>query len=96
MTADNCDLFDFLVALCQEIFLRSRFLSQENFLRFRFLGKTHGLCLTQHQLKGGVLLDVVVGETEAVVELLARKVEALLVDGDALLLLDQRELLRKW
>ena len=78
----------FFYALCQEIFLHFCFLCQENLANFRSLGKTHDLCLTQHQLKGRVLLEVVVGEAEAVVKLLARKDEALLVNGDAFLLLD--------
>ena len=45
---------------------------------------------TQDQVKGGLLLDVVVGEGAAVLELLAGEDEALLVGGDALLVLDLR------
>ena len=43
----------------------------------------------QHQVEGRLLLDVVVGERAAVLELLAREDEALLVRGDALLVLQQ-------
>ena len=39
-------------------------------------------------MQRALLLDVVVGESAAVVQLLARKDEALLVGGDALLVLD--------
>ena len=42
----------------------------------------------QHQVEGRLLLDVVVGEGAAILELLARKDQALLVRGDALLVLD--------
>ena len=38
---------------------------------------------TQHEVKGGLLLDVVVREGAAVLELLAREDETLLVRGDA-------------
>ena len=43
---------------------------------------------TQDQVQCGLLLDVVVGEGAAVLQLLAREDEALLVRGDALLVLD--------
>lgn len=43
---------------------------------------------TQHEVDGGLLLDVVVAERAPVVELLAREDEALLVGRDALLVLD--------
>ena len=43
---------------------------------------------TQDQVQGGLLLDVVVRERAAVLQLLAREDEALLVRGDALLVLD--------
>ena len=42
----------------------------------------------QDEVKGGLLLDVVVGEGAAVLELLAGEDQALLVRGDALLVLD--------
>ena len=42
----------------------------------------------KHQVEGGLLLDVVVGESAAVLELLAREDQALLVRGNALLVLD--------
>ncbi|KAM3214795.1 hypothetical protein ACQJBY_067013 [Aegilops geniculata] len=42
----------------------------------------------RHQVKGGLLLDVVVSEAAAIVQLLARKDQALLVRGDALPVLD--------
>jgi hypothetical protein len=42
----------------------------------------------QHQVQGRLLLDVVVGEGSAVLELLAGEDQALLVGGDALLVLD--------
>ena len=43
---------------------------------------------TEHEVKGGLLLDVVVREGAAVLELLAREDQALLVRGDALLVLN--------
>ena len=42
----------------------------------------------QHQVEGRLLLDVVVGQRAVVLELLARKDQALLVRGNALLVLD--------
>uniref|UniRef100_A0A8R7R6K0 Uncharacterized protein n=1 Tax=Triticum urartu TaxID=4572 RepID=A0A8R7R6K0_TRIUA len=42
----------------------------------------------RHQVKGGLLLDVVVSEAAATVQLLTGKDKALLVRGDALLVLD--------
>uniref|UniRef100_A0A453JVS0 Uncharacterized protein n=1 Tax=Aegilops tauschii subsp. strangulata TaxID=200361 RepID=A0A453JVS0_AEGTS len=44
----------------------------------------------EHQVKGGLLLDVVVRQSAAILELLTSKDEALLVRGDALLVLDLR------
>merc|ERR1711881_804120 len=43
---------------------------------------------TEHKVKGGLLLDVVVLESAAILELLASEDETLLVRGDALLVLD--------
>ena len=43
---------------------------------------------TEHEVEGGLLLDVVVREGAAILELLAREDQALLVGGDALLVLD--------
>jgi hypothetical protein len=43
---------------------------------------------TEHEVEGGLLLDVVVREGAAILELLAREDEALLVGGNALLVLD--------
>merc|ERR1719231_1756592 len=43
---------------------------------------------TEHEVKGGLLLDVVVLEGAAVLELLAREDQALLVRRDSLLVLD--------
>ena len=43
---------------------------------------------TQHQMQRGLLLDVVVAQCAAVLQLLAREDQALLVRGDALLVLD--------
>ena len=42
----------------------------------------------QHEVKRGLLLDVVVGESAAVLKLLAGEDQSLLVGGDALLVLD--------
>ncbi len=42
----------------------------------------------KHQVKSGLLLDVVVGKGATVLELLSREDKALLVRGDALLVLD--------
>jgi len=43
---------------------------------------------TEHEVEGGLLLDVVVGERAAVLELLASEDEALLVGRNTLLVLD--------
>ncbi|KAF7078315.1 hypothetical protein CFC21_082774 [Triticum aestivum] len=55
-------------------------------------GRVRGQLLTtteaEHQVKGGLLLDVVVGEGATILQLLASKDQALLVRGNALLVLD--------
>ncbi len=43
---------------------------------------------SQHQVQGGLLLNVVVGQSAAVIELLAGEDESLLIRGKALLVLD--------
>ena len=48
----------------------------------------HTAAEAEHKVKGGLLLDVVISEGAAVLELLAREDQALLVGGDALLVLD--------
>ena len=48
----------------------------------------HASTQTQHQVQGRLLLDVVVSQGAAILELLAGKDQALLVRGDALLVLD--------
>ena len=48
----------------------------------------HTTTETKHQVEGRLLLDVVVGEGAAILELLAGEDETLLVWGDALLVLD--------
>lgn len=48
----------------------------------------HTTAQAQHQVKGRLLLDVVVGEGAAVFELLAGEDQALLVGRNALLVLD--------
>ena len=48
----------------------------------------HATAQAQHQVERRLLLDVVVGQGAAVLKLLAGKDEALLVGGDALLVLD--------
>ena len=45
---------------------------------------------TKHQMKGALFLDIVVAQRSAVFELLASEDEALLVRGNALLVLDLR------
>ena len=50
--------------------------------------KLHTASQSQNQVKGGLFLDVVVTQGTAVLELLASKDQALLVWGDALLVLD--------
>ena len=51
-------------------------------------GVKHSTTQTQHEVQRRLLLNVVVAERAAVLELLASKDEALLVRGDALLVLD--------
>jgi hypothetical protein len=62
------------------------------------LARAHSLLSTaaeaKHKVQGRLFLDVVVGECAAVLELLAGKDEALLVRGDALLVLQEKE--AKW
>eukprot|EP00962_Isochrysis_galbana_P011696 scaffold3299_cov116-Isochrysis_galbana.AAC.1 len=48
----------------------------------------HATAEAQHQVKGRLLLDVVVRQRAAVLELLAREDQTLLVRRDALLVLD--------
>jgi hypothetical protein len=50
----------------------------------------HTTTETKHKVEGGLLLDVVVTEGTAVLELLSGKDETLLIRGDALLVLDLR------
>ena len=50
----------------------------------------HAAAQAQHQVQRRLLLDVVVRERAAVLELLSGKDQALLVRGDALLVLDLR------
>ena len=47
----------------------------------------HAAAQAQHQVQRALLLDVVVGQGAPILQLLARKDEALLVRGDALLVL---------
>ena len=51
-------------------------------------GSEYTLLTALTEVKGGLLLDVVIGERATVLELLAREDQALLVRGDALLVLD--------
>jgi hypothetical protein len=59
------------------------------------LARTHSLLSTaaeaKHKVQGRLFLDVVVGECAPVLELLTGKDEALLVGGDALLVLEEKE-----
>ena len=48
----------------------------------------HASTQTQHQVKGGLFLDVVVSQGAAILELLAGKDKALLIRGDSLLVLN--------
>merc|ERR1719434_613297 len=48
----------------------------------------HAAAEAEHEVERRLLLDVVVRESAAVLELLAREDEALLIRGDALLVLD--------
>jgi hypothetical protein len=48
----------------------------------------HSSTETEHQVKGGFLLDVVVGKGPSVFELLASEDQTLLVGGDSFLVLD--------
>ena len=48
----------------------------------------HTASESKDEVEGGLLLDVVVGEGAAVVELLTREDQSLLIRGDALLVLD--------
>merc|ERR1712169_131891 len=50
----------------------------------------HTTTETEDQVKGGLLLDVVVGESTAIFELLSGKDQTLLVRGNALLVLNLR------
>ena len=50
----------------------------------------HATAETEDKVEGGLLLDVVIGKSAAILKLLASKDEALLVGRDALLVLDLR------
>ena len=51
----------------------------------------HATAQAQHQVQRALLLDVVVGQGAAVLQLLAREDQALLVGGNALLVLQRRQ-----
>src|SRR3954454_12094034 len=53
----------------------------------REAGTAHGLTQTQHQVQGGLLLDVVVSQSAAILQLLASEDQTLLVRRDALFVL---------
>jgi len=48
----------------------------------------HASSQTEHQVEGGLLLDVVISESAAIFELFSGEDESLLIGGDALLILD--------
>ncbi len=48
----------------------------------------HTTAQSENEVDGGLLLDVVVGEGSAVIQLLATEDKSLLIRGDALLVLD--------
>ena len=48
----------------------------------------HATAETEHEMEGGLLLDVIVGKSAAILELLAGEDEALLVGRDTFLILD--------
>merc|ERR1712010_370104 len=50
----------------------------------------HATTKTEDQVKGRLLLDVVVGQSPAILQLLAGEDEPLLIRGDSLLVLDLR------
>jgi len=50
--------------------------------------ETHAATEAEDQVEGGLLLDVVVGEGAAVLQLLSGEDETLLIGGDTLLVLD--------
>jgi hypothetical protein len=50
----------------------------------------HTTTQAEHQVKGGLLLDVVVGEGAAVLELLASEDQALLIRGNSFLVLHKK------
>merc|ERR1712110_840208 len=59
------------------------------YLRARGQGRVdHSSTEEEHKVQGGLLLDVVVLESAAILELLAGEDKALLIRGDALLVLD--------
>eukprot|EP00444_Apocalathium_aciculiferum_P047734 CAMPEP_0183498978 /NCGR_PEP_ID=MMETSP0371-20130417/1240_1 /TAXON_ID=268820 /ORGANISM="Peridinium aciculiferum, Strain PAER-2" /LENGTH=113 /DNA_ID=CAMNT_0025692635 /DNA_START=6 /DNA_END=344 /DNA_ORIENTATION=- len=57
---------------------------------FRTSHDGHATSEAQHQVQCGLLLDVVVRQRAAILELLARENQALLIRGDALFVLDLR------
>ena len=65
-------------------------LERDGLARERLDEDLHAAAQAQHQVQRRLLLDVVVGQRAAVLELLAGEDEALLVRGDALLVLDLR------
>jgi hypothetical protein len=63
-------------------------LERDGLARQRLDEDLHAAAQAQHQVQRGLLLDVVVGQRAAVLQLLAREDQALLVRRDALLVLD--------
>jgi len=68
--------------------VRALDLERDRLARQRLHEDLHSSTEAEHQVEGGLLLDVVVLKGAAVLELLACEDEALLVRGDALLVLD--------
>eukprot|EP00611_Tribonema_gayanum_P021521 TRINITY_DN415_c0_g1_i23.p1 TRINITY_DN415_c0_g1~~TRINITY_DN415_c0_g1_i23.p1 ORF type:complete len:114 (+),score=12.60 TRINITY_DN415_c0_g1_i23:299-640(+) len=64
------------------------YLTVAHLLRYCAAANSKSATQAQHQVKSALLLDVVVAECAAIFQLLAGKDQALLVRGDALLVLD--------
>jgi len=63
---------------------------RNGFTRQRLHKDLHATTQAQHQVQGALLLNVVIGQRPAILELLACKNKTLLVRGNALLVLDLR------
>lgn len=83
LTAVGCPRWETSITLAADHLVAVEFRSQD-----LERGLNNATTKTEDEMEGGFLLDVVIGKSAAILKLLASKDQALLVRGDALLVLD--------